>query len=174
MAGQLILLLLDQERSSGNRIILTARDASGSAPAPEEFVSKSVHSQVDSDREHRQIVKDTYSVDFGGKTFSRADYKQTTSSGATSYAAFVYTKFRGYYLGETVMAGSSEQLDQSANSLQQISFREDEPNSKCVMAWRQRRCHTGASFDSKPGRDAARLERKRREYAFRQGSRPAC
>jgi TonB family protein len=133
-AGQLILLLLDKEGSSGNRIILTARDASGSAPAPEEFVSKSVHSQVDSDLEHRQIVKDTYSVDFGGKTFSRADYKQTTSSGATSYAAFVYTKFRGYYLGETVMAGSSEQLDQSANSLQQISFREDEPNSKCVMA----------------------------------------
>jgi TonB family protein len=136
VAGQLILLLLEQgkEGSSGNRIILTARDASGSAPAPEEFVSKSVHSQIDADREHRQLVKDTYSVDLGGKTFYRADYKQTTSSGATSYTAFVYTKFRGYYLGETVMAGSPEELDQSVHSLQQISFREDEPSSKCLMS----------------------------------------
>jgi TonB family protein len=135
VAGQLILLLLEQANgSSGNRIVLSARDASGAAPAAEEFVSKSVHSQVDADPEHRQIVKDTYSVDLGGKTFSRADYKQTTSSGVTSYAAFVYAKFRGYYLGETVMAGSPEQLDQSANSLQQISFREDEPNSKCAMS----------------------------------------
>jgi protein TonB len=46
----------------------------------------------------------------------------------------VYTKFRGYYLGETVMAGSPEELDQSVHSLQQISFREDEPSSKCLMS----------------------------------------
>lgn len=145
IAGQLILLLLDQhkEGSSGNRIILTARDASGSAPAAEEFVSKSVHSQIDADREHRQIVKDTYPVDFGGKTFSRADYKQAKSAESTSYVAYVYTKFRGYYLGETVMAGSPEELDQSANSLQHISFREDAPNPKCVMMRRQQRQYRG-------------------------------
>ncbi len=134
-AAQLVLLLLDQQKegSSGSRIILTARDASGSAPPAEEFVSKSVHSAIDADQEHRQFVKGTYSVDYGGKTFSRADYKQAMSSGGTLYFAFVYTKFRGYYIGETVMAGSPEELDQSANSLQHISFQEDEPNSKCVM-----------------------------------------
>lgn len=148
-AGQLILLLLDQHKEAGNRIILTARDASGSAPAAEEFVSKSVHSAIDADREHRQIVKDTYPVDFGGKTFSRADYKQTTSSGATSYAAFVYTKFRGYYVGETVMAGSPEELDQSANSLQHISFREDAPNPKCVMSG-DNSADAGGIINSKP------------------------
>jgi TonB family protein len=151
-AGQLILLLLDQhkEGSSGNRIILTARDASSSAPAAEDFVSKSVHSVVDADREHRQIVKDTYSVDYGGKTFSRADYKQTTGSGGTLYDAFVYTKFRGYYIGETVMAGSPEELDQSANSLQHISFQVDAKNSKCVMTGNNNP-NTGGIINSKPG-----------------------
>jgi TonB family protein len=133
---QLVLLLLDQhkEGSFGNRIVLTARDASGSAPGPEEFVSKSLHAQLDADREHRQWVKDNYSVDYGGKIFFRADYKQAIGNGGTLYGAFVYTKFRGFYIGETNMAGSPEELDQGASSLQQISFRGDEPNPKCVMS----------------------------------------
>ncbi|MGA7078205.1 MAG: energy transducer TonB [Terriglobales bacterium] len=151
--GQLILLLLEQdkENSPGNRIIVTARDASGSTL--EDFVSKSVHSAIDTDREHRQIVKDTYPVDYGGKTFSRADYKQTMSSGGTLYDAVVYTKFRGYYIGETVMSGSPEELDQSANSLAHISFREDEPNPKCVMSGDNSAStgNTGGVINSKPG-----------------------
>jgi TonB family protein len=164
VAGQLILLLLDQhkEGSSGNRILLTAREAGSSAPSAEDFVSKSVHSQIEADRDHRQLVKDTYPVDFGGKTFSRADYKQAISSGGTLYSAFVYTKFRGYFIGETVMAGSPEDLDQSANSLQPISFREDEPNSKCVMAG-DNSANTG-EVGSKPGTpppDVSQVERVR-------------
>jgi TonB family protein len=136
LGGQLVLLLLDQhkEGSFGNRIVLIARDASGSVPGPEEFVSKSLHVQLDADREHRQMVKDTYPVDYGGKIFFRADYKQAIGNGGTLYAAFVYTKFRGFYIGETNMAGSPEELDQSASSLRQISFRGDQPNPKCVMS----------------------------------------
>jgi len=153
-AGQLILLLLEQQKegSPGDRIILTAHDASGSAPAAEDFVSKSVHSAIDADREHRQIVKDSYSVDYGGKTFSRADYKQAMSNGGSLYVAFVYTKFRGYYVGGTVMAGSPEELDQSANSLEHMSFREDAPNSKCVMSGDNSAstASTGEVTDSKP------------------------
>lgn len=134
--GQLVLLLLDQhkEGSFGNRIVLTARDASGSAPTPEEFVSKSLQTQLDADREHRQMVKDTYSIDYGGKIFFRADYKQGMYNGGPLYGAFVYTKFRGFYIGETIMAGSPEELDQGASSLQQISFRGEEPNPKCMMS----------------------------------------
>src|SRR5208282_4445241 len=136
LGGQLVLLLLDQhkEGSFGNRIVLIARDASGSAPGPEEFVSKSLHAQLDADREHRQMVKDAYPINYGGKIFSRADYKQAIGNGGTLYGAFVYTKFRGFYIGETIMAGSPEELDQGASSLQQISFRGDEPNPKCVMS----------------------------------------
>ena len=135
-AELLVLLLLDQykEGSFGNKIVLTARDASGSAPTTEEFVSQSVHTQIDADREHRQIVKDVYHVNYGGKIFSRADYKQAMINSGTLYEAFVYTKFRGFYIGETIMAVSPEELDQSASSLQQISFRGDEPNPKCVMS----------------------------------------
>jgi protein TonB len=48
--------------------------------------------------------------------------------------ASVYTKFRGRYIGETLIAESPEGLELSANSLQHISFREDGPNDKCVMS----------------------------------------
>jgi len=132
--GTLILLMIGQQKegSSANRVALQATDASVYAPTVQEFISNNAHGQVNLDREHREMLKDTYSVDYGGKPFSRADYKQTMSQG-TMYIAFVYTKFRGYYIGETVIAGSPEGLEQSANSLQHISFREGEPNSKCVM-----------------------------------------
>jgi TonB family protein len=131
---QLVLLMLDQhkEGSFGNRIVLTSPDAKDTLPTAEEYVSNFVHGEVDVDREHRELVRDAYAVDYGGKHFFRADYKQSTN-GRVLYLASVYTKFRGYYIGETVIADSPEGLEQSANSLQHISFREDEPNSKCVM-----------------------------------------
>jgi TonB family protein len=133
--GQLVLLMLDQhnEGSFGNKIILAARDASGLAPTVQEFVSNAVRGQIDVDRERRELIKQTYSVDYGGKHFFRADYKQILN-GRVLYLAFAYTMFRGYYIGETLMADSLEGLEQSANSLQHISFRKDEPTSKCVMS----------------------------------------
>ena len=133
-AGVLILLVLEpnKEGSSG-KIVLTARAASASGPSQQEFVSQSVHTQVDADREHRQMVKEAYPVDYSGKGFYRADLKQARSGGGTLFVAYIYTKFRGNFIGETLMAGSPEELEQSANALQLITFREDTPNSKCVM-----------------------------------------
>lgn len=128
--GSLILLMLIQQQTSS--IALQATDATLYAPTVQEFVSNSVHTQVNLDPEHREILKDTYSAAFGGKRFSRADYKQTMNQ-ATMYIAFVYTRFRGYYVGETIIARSPDGLEQSANSLQRISFLGDVPNSKCVM-----------------------------------------
>jgi TonB family protein len=132
--GQLVLLMLDQHKggSFGNRIVLTAPDATSPAPTAQEFVSNSVQGQISIDREHRELVRDTYSVDYGGKQFFRADYKQIVG-GRTLYLASVYTKFRGHYIGETLIAESPEGLEQAASSLEHISFREDEPISRCVM-----------------------------------------
>jgi|HubBroStandDraft_1064217.scaffolds.fasta_scaffold00181_12 TonB family protein len=134
----LILLMIGQHREGSkegsfeNRIALSASESTSFAPEVQQFVSNAAHGQINLDREHREIVKDTYSVDYGSKHFSRADYKQTVGDG-TRYVAIVYTKFRGYYIGEIITAGSPEELDHAANSLQDISFQEDEPNPKCVM-----------------------------------------
>jgi TonB family protein len=134
--GVLFLLVIDQQKpgSALKRVGLYARDASASAASAQEFVSAAIHGQVTLDPEHRQLVRDTFSVDYGGKHFSRADYKQTLANGTTFYLAFIYTKFRGYYIGGNLAAGSPDELDQSANSLQHISFLEDVPNPKCVMS----------------------------------------
>lgn len=129
----LLRLLQHIEGYSGNEIVLTAYDANGFAPTAQEFVSDALHKQIGDNPERREFVKETYSVDYGGKIFARADYKQKASV-PTPYRAFVYTKFRGFYIGETLSAESQGELELAADSLQRISFREDEPNSKCVMA----------------------------------------
>ena len=133
--GGLFLLLIDQTQlgSAENRIGLYARDASASTPTVQEFVSAAVHGQINIEGEHRELVRDAYSVDYGGKHFVRADYKQSLPNGNKFYLALVYTKFRGYYIGENLMAGSPEDLELAVSSLQQMSFEEDKPNPKCAM-----------------------------------------
>lgn len=131
----LFLLLIDQLQSgsAGNRIGLYARDATASSSTVQEFVSAAVHGQINLDRERRELVRDAYSVDYGGKHFVRADYKQSLPNGNKLYMAFVYTKFRGYYIGENLMAESPEELELAARSLQGMSFEEDKPNPKCAV-----------------------------------------
>jgi TonB family protein len=133
--GELTLLILDQPKKGafGNRIGLTARDASGSVSSVKDYVFNSVHGQVNLDPEHTNILKDAYSVDYGGKHFYRADYTQSLRNGGVLYQSFVYTIFRGYYIGETLVAASPGELEQAADSLQHIAFREDEQNPNCVM-----------------------------------------
>jgi len=132
--GGLVLLVIDRHKDGafGDRIVLTASDASGLPATVQEFVSGSVRQQIKSDPEHRELLRDSHIVDYAGKHFVRADYKQQLAEHPL-YLSFVYTKFRGYYIGETLMAGTPEGLEESANSLQYSSFREDQPNSKCVM-----------------------------------------
>jgi len=133
--GELTLLILDQPREGvfGNRIGLTAHNTSGSVSSVKEFVSNAAHGQVDLDRKHREILKDTYPADYGGKHFYRADYKQSLRKGGALYQSYVYTIFRGFYIGETLVAESPGELEQAANSLQHIAFREDEQNPNCAM-----------------------------------------
>jgi TonB family protein len=133
--GELILLSLIQPThgSSRNEITLRARHANGSAPTVQEFVSDAVHRNIEVNRKDRELVKETYSADYGGKIFFRADYNQKLNVSAP-YKSLVFTKFRGFYIGEVLGAESSGELELAASSLHGISFGEDEPNSKCVMS----------------------------------------
>lgn len=139
--GNGLLLLALIERKEGvldNQIDLSATNtcelsSHQGAQTVREFVSNCAHGIVNVDRENREMVKDAYSVDYGGKHFSRADFKQSLPNGMTMYGALVYTKFRGYFIGENLGARSLEDLEETANSLGNLSFREDELNSRCVM-----------------------------------------
>jgi len=130
----LVLLTIEQQPGGlfTNMMALNAHDATAFEPTLQQFVANSAHRQINLDPRNRKMVKDAYAVNYGGKYFFRADYRQTVSGG-TLYAAMVFTKFRGYYIGETVMAKSPEELNLAASSLQQITFRNDQPNLKCVM-----------------------------------------
>jgi TonB family protein len=132
--GGIALLMIGHPREGSipDTVILTARDAKGSAPTVQEFVSTTVHAQVNADKEHRELLHDASLVEYSGQHFFRADYK-LSMNGRQMYSAFAYTKFRGFYLGATVVAGSPAGLEESVQSLQHISFREDAPNSSCVM-----------------------------------------
>jgi protein TonB len=134
-SSRVSVILLTIQRPDGpvkSRIALNAYDAVYS-PTVQQFVSNATQGQINLDPKNRKMLRDAYAVDYGGKRFFRADYKQTVSEGAL-YVAFVFTLFRGYYIGETVMSKSPENLDLAVGSLQQISFRNDEPNLRCAMS----------------------------------------
>ncbi|MGA9526587.1 MAG: TonB family protein [Terriglobales bacterium] len=132
-ARDLVLLFLQQQSKKPGRIILSARDATGSGSA-QDFVTAAVREQVGIPTEHREIVRETFSVDYGGQHFFRSDYKVAPANGTALYLSYVYTTFRGYLIGETMGAASPAELDEAANSLQGITFRDDQINLKCVMA----------------------------------------
>lgn len=132
--GSLALLMLDRhtEHHFGNRIVLTAFDTKGSTMNAQDFVTSAVQAQINAKPEGRQLIRDTFAVDYAGNHFFRSDYKQSLSDGNALYLAFVDTKFRGYFIGAILIAGAPGELEKSADSLRGILFQEDHPNPKCV------------------------------------------
>jgi TonB family protein len=133
-SGSLSLLFLYQRTSRplGNRIALMANPATDAATT-KDFVNNTVQSQLDRGPQTRQLLHAAYPVDYAGKQFFRSDYKQSLSDGRISYEAFVFTKFRGYFVGESISAGSPEEMDQAVSLLQNLVFQQDKPNPNCVM-----------------------------------------
>jgi TonB family protein len=131
--GGLDLLAIQQHTDAppSNMLMLTARDAAGQAQSAEEFVNNSVREQIAA-RAGRALIREAYAVEYGGKKFARSDYRQSFSSGVTSYMSILETKFRGYYLGASLVTGSEEALDRAANSLGSMTFLDDQPNPACA------------------------------------------
>jgi TonB family protein len=130
-AKDLALLLLG---NSSGLIFVNAWDATArnQATSAQDFVSNAVRDKVNSPTTRRELIRDAFAVSYGGKQFFRSDYK-TSLQNRDEYWAYVYTKFRGYFIGGTVMQRSKKGLDEAANSLSGISFEEDQVNSRCVM-----------------------------------------
>ncbi|MGP0018703.1 MAG: energy transducer TonB [Candidatus Sulfotelmatobacter sp.] len=134
--GGLGLLILGRHREKGfgDQITLNANDA-GRYPTwtVQSFVSASAQSAVSTDPQRRELIRDAFAVEYGGRQFYRADYKQSLSNGTTLYLAYVYTKFGGYFVGATLSTVSPETLNEAADSLRRISFHRDSPNPSCVI-----------------------------------------
>ncbi|HKM86693.1 MAG TPA: energy transducer TonB [Terriglobales bacterium] len=129
----LVLLFLHQQGKLPGRIILSALDSAAHIGGPQEFVTTAVRAQINSPTERRELLRYTFTVDYGGRHFFRSDYTTLMRDSIPLYLAYVYTEFRGYFIGETLASASPEGLDDAANSLQRISFQEDQVNPKCVM-----------------------------------------
>jgi TonB family protein len=148
--GNLILLSLEQTNENAsfkNSIVIEARVAIPSDMTAQEFVSNAVHAQIDlTDVQRHDLLGDAYRVEYGGRDFFRADYKSSMKRSDVYrplYHALVYTKFRDYFIGASLLAHSREGLDESANVLADISFSEDERNLKCGMSWGANRISGG-------------------------------
>jgi TonB family protein len=129
----LVLLFLRKEGDPVGRIILSASVPPDPTSSAQDFVSSAVHEQIKVSPD-RELVRDASAVEYGGLHFFRADYKGLLGGKQAVYFAYVYAKFRGYEIGETIIAASSQGLDEGANSLQSILFQQDQINPKCVMA----------------------------------------
>ena len=129
----LALLFLHQGKLPGG-VILSAWGADGQFSSARDFVSNAVHEQINISVEHRELVRETSAVDYGGRHFFRSDYKTALRDSTPLYMSYVYTEFRGYFIGATIASASPEGLDRAANFLQAISFGEDQVNSKCAMS----------------------------------------
>jgi TonB family protein len=129
----LALLFLRRTGDSLGRIIVSGSITGDETSTAQDFASRVVHDQIKASPD-RELVRDASAVDYGGLHFFRSDYKSLWEGKQPYYSAYVYTKFRGYFIGETIVSGSSQGLDDAANSLQAISFQQDQVNPNCVMA----------------------------------------
>jgi TonB family protein len=131
---RLLTIARHRENSFGDQIALQANDAKKYPTLTAlNFVSNAAQGQVASDPLKRAMIHDVFAVEYAGRQFFRADYKQAFSNGSTLYVAFVDTKFGDYFIGETVTAMSLEALNEAADSLRRISFLRDFPNPNCVI-----------------------------------------
>ena len=134
--GSLLLLVADQHtgRLVRNRLLVIADDESRylrhhPAPNVRDYVVKMVHAQID--KEGKTLAPDAVAVEMSGKQFFRADYKEPSDI-AILYKAFVCTDIKGYFLSWTFVGDSQERLDLLVNSLDHISFRQDQQQSPIV------------------------------------------
>jgi TonB family protein len=137
--GLTLFFLRPQGKPSDVSLIhLQAFDATAQAGSVQEYVSRLVHQQAhsvhmeDGTLIEKELVRDASPVDYGSRHFFRAEFNQSFR-GDTFYVGYVYTKFRGYFIGEELVAWSPEELNRAADSLLSISFREDERDPRCLQ-----------------------------------------
>jgi len=123
---------MEQPKFGFESIAVGIASAKDSGAKAKDFVIGLGEVQVIANPQGGELIRDAFAVDYGGKQFFRADYKRPANNGS-AYMAFVYTRFRGYFIGETLGARTTEELEEAVSSLEHIAFREDEPIPPCPI-----------------------------------------
>lgn len=133
--GSLELLVLNKNMNGvkGAMASLSGDPSRDPLLSAEDVAENSALAQVASDPARKQIIRAAYAVNYGGRQFYRADYKQVRSSGDTLYLAYVVTLFRGHYISASLMAESPERLNEAADLLKTIFFQPGSASAKCVV-----------------------------------------
>ena len=134
-AGSMTLLSLRHPTDPPyfNPIIVIAQDASRFNGTAQEYVSRTVQGWIERYPTRYELLRNAFPVEYGGKQFYRADYKQNLQKADAMYSAYVFTKFRGYMLGAIVTTRSSTDLDQQTDILQHLRFTADQVNPACAV-----------------------------------------
>jgi TonB family protein len=150
-SGQLMLFTITQRREGQgeNTIGMTASPANDFTSV-RDSVTRGVQGQVKLDPVHRQLLRDTEIVEYGGRHFFRSDFKQQFKDGSVKYLGAVYTRFRGYDIGESLVAGSQDELDAAVDLLKQISFRDGQADPRCTVGEPDPRAPVGGVISSTP------------------------
>jgi len=126
--GLALLTLCPKNANSRGTIALQASDATNRIASAQDYVSGDIQRIINKRNEDWELIASPYPVAYGGRLFSRAQYRL-----GTSYYALVYTKFRQFFIGELVVGASSQEVDQAVDSLLGVSFKADKVNPKCLM-----------------------------------------
>ena len=128
--GGLILLMLDHRSSlqGGERVVISALELRGSQLTTDQYVTKIV--AIDKYKTDESPVPST--VEFNGRTFSKTFYR-IEQNGTVGYKAMVAIKFRGYFLGFTFLGTSTEAVARAVDTLQQLTFADDQPDPRCAQ-----------------------------------------
>ena len=122
LPGQFQLLRVVRQTDTQRQLIqMRADDASFYHPrlTLEAWFKGALHS-VTSHKEI-QLVKDSYSVEYAGQPFYRADYKQNYG-GILVYGSILGTEYNGFMLNWTFVATSEAALKELVESLRTLSF----------------------------------------------------
>jgi hypothetical protein len=128
-SGMYLLFVADRHIGTPERVVAYADDVR-SYPhplTPKDYANKVLRALVN--RPGMQLVREAYPVEYVGRNFFRADYRENYASGSL-WKAFVCTELRGFSLSWTFVATSEEALNDLTNSLGQLSVHSARPASK--------------------------------------------
>lgn len=133
--GGLGLLLIEQPKQGtfGNTLQVYALEVTDPNVSTKDFVSRAVQTQVTRNPENYQLLREASEVEYAGKHFFRSDYR--SAKPRASVRSLIFTRFRNYYVGEMIDAGSPAEVDSAADSLKKISFAK---TCRMQSVWRAR------------------------------------
>lgn len=112
-----------------NRVTVVADPESNNRPglSTQEYLAAFIRAEVT--QANAEIIRQPSSFVLGGSDFHRADYRWM-NDGSAVYSSMVCTKRDSYWLSWNFVASSGQELDDALNTVQHISFDQQNPSQR--------------------------------------------